>query len=72
MTILEKAVRRQLADRDLVVEMTREGIRTREKGRRTWYGPFPWGKLHLTLARMTADQRVAERKAERRARRGAR
>lgn len=70
MTILEKAVRRQLGDRDVVVEMTREGLRMREKGRRTWYGPYPWGRLFVQLARMTADQKIAERKARRRARRG--
>lgn len=70
MTTLSKPVRRTLPelgvmDRPLVVEMTPAGIRIREKGRRKWFGPYPWGRLYVALARLEADRIIAERKAAR-------
>jgi hypothetical protein len=67
MTTLTKAVRRTLLDRDVVVEMTPQGIRMREKRRRSWYGPISWGRLFVQLARLEADAKIAARKAARRA-----
>lgn len=70
MTTLTKAVRRTLPDGEVVVEITPQGLRMREKGRRSWMGPFPWGRLFVQLARLEADATIAARQAARRARRG--
>lgn len=74
MTGLDRAVRRETPDRyagrPLVVELSRDGIRVKEKGRRTWYGPYPVITLFKRLGQMEADRIVRERKAARKARRG--
>jgi len=51
---------------ELIVSLTPAGITTREKGRRTVYGPVPYGHLHLIGARMRADEIRRERKRRRR------
>lgn len=45
----------------LVVTLTPAGLLIREKGRRTSYGPIPYGHLLLEGARRTAASRIAER-----------
>ena len=73
MTRLEKVVRRETDDRyagrPLIVELSRDGIRVKEKGRRTWYGPYPVVTLFKRLGQMEADRIVRERKARRKSRR---
>lgn len=67
MTALTRPVRRSVTaprSGNLVVEITAEGLRLREKGRRTWFGPAPWGALYVALARMEADARRAAKAAE--------
>ena len=57
----------------LVVSFTPAGVTTREKGRRTVYGPIPYGKLHLLGAQMKADEhywRAAKKKLRRELRGG--
>lgn len=61
-----KRVTREVERDRLVVTLAPEGIYTREVGRRTTYGPLALGKLHLMLARMHADARLAEKRAARR------
>jgi hypothetical protein len=56
----------------LVVEFTPAGITTREKGRRTTYGPIPYGKQHKLGAMMMAEAIIRERKALRKARKAGR
>ena len=53
----------------LVVSFTPAGVTTREKGRRTVYGPIPYGKLHLLGAQMKADEAKRERAAKKKLRR---
>ncbi len=53
----------------LIVSFTPAGVTTREKGRRTMYGPIPYGHLHLIGARMRAEEIRRERKQRRKARR---
>lgn len=57
---------------DLVVTIAHEGVTIREKGRRTSYGPVPWGKVLLEGARMKEAERRAERAARRKGKRGKR
>lgn len=47
MTDLKKPVTRTVGD--LVVEISALGVRYREKGRRTWFGPIRHGALYLQL-----------------------
>lgn len=60
---------RRLADDDLVVTLTPEGVTLRDKGTRTVYGPLPYGWLKLKAAERMAEQRRAAR-GKRRVRRG--
>jgi len=77
MTRLGKTVKREVSlpspfsafPTQLIVSLTREGITTREKGRRTTYGPIPYAHIHLLGARMKAEELIRERKARRKARR---
>jgi hypothetical protein len=59
---------------DLIVSVSAAGISIREKGRRTWYGPVPFGAVMLVGARMKAESvkrdRVAAKKARRALREG--
>lgn len=52
----------------LIVSLTPSGITTREKGRRTEYGPIPYAHLHLIGARMRAADVMKERAAKRKRR----
>lgn len=73
MTRLErgKHVRREVAGkrRDLVVQLTAEGMMIREKGRRTWYGPLEYDWLLQKGAEALANQVRREKLAARKARR---
>ncbi len=53
----------------LVVSFTPAGITTREKGKRTTYGPIPFGKIHILGAQMMADEAKRERAARKKLRR---
>ena len=60
-----KTVRREVetaSGTTLVVSFTSAGITTREKGKRTTYGPIPYGKLHILGAMMLVEQRKREKK----------
>ncbi len=61
---------RRLTEDDLVVSLTPEGVTIREKGRRTVYGPLPYGWLRLKAAERMAEQRRAERAKKRKVKRG--
>lgn len=65
-TTLTKELRRALPREGLVVKFTPEGIYTREAGKRTWWGPTPWGKVHWSCQKVQIDQAVAEKKTRRR------
>jgi len=67
-----RATVRGLDGEALVVTMTSEGVYVRERGRRTQYGPVPYGRLYLEAARITAARRDAEKRAARKSRRNAR
>lgn len=54
---------------ELVVWLTLEGLRLREKGRRTWFGPISFGQLYLELVRREIEARKRARRTKRRARR---
>ena len=60
MTDLRAMVRSVPAAR-LVTELTPQGIRMREKGRRTWFGPIGWSQLYLEIVRREID---AKRRAK--------
>lgn len=67
----EKVVRRGIAGDNWVVEITAQGLRMKPrhgKGMRTWFGPYPWGRLYQILAKAEADKIVAERKGRRKSR----
>ena len=53
---------------ELVVWLTPEGLRLREKGRRTWFGPISFGQLYLELVRREIEARKRARRAKRRGR----
>lgn len=61
---------RRLTEDDLIVTLTLEGLTVREKGRRTVYGPLPYGWLKLKAAERMAEQRRAERAKRRKVKRG--
>ena len=72
MTKLTKTVRRevQLALTEPgVIELTREGIYIREKGRRTKYGPITYSHVFMLGARMKAEENIRERRERRKLRR---
>ena len=74
MTELKRPVRRETLDsyrgRPIVVELTREGVRVKEKGRRTWFGPYTYRQLFARLAQLEGDRIIRERKAARKAKKG--
>lgn len=47
---------------DLVVKMTSEGIYTREKGKRTWYGPVSYNHVHMAGAKLAVEEKRRERR----------
>ena len=55
-----------------IAEMSAAGVRLREKGRRTWYGPVAWTTILHKGALLAAEQLARERKAKREARKLAR
>jgi hypothetical protein len=66
----EKKVRRSTEDNH-VVEITAAGLRMkmrRGSGMRTWFGPYPWSRLYVILAKAEADKIVADRRAKRKTR----
>lgn len=56
-------------DGSLVVTLTELGLMIREKGRRTTYGPLPYGKLLLAGARDYIEQKKREKREARKLRR---
>ena len=56
----------------VVVRLSPEGLYVREAGRRTWYGPIPYGALLLQGARAFVAERKREQQLRRKARREAR
>lgn len=78
MTHLTKSVRREAHTSygPIIITLAPEGIYTREKGRRTTYGPIALGKIHTLGAQMKADEirraRAAARKARKALRTGGR
>jgi hypothetical protein len=75
MTSLEKKVRRETNAGSygrIIVTLAPEGIYTREKGRRTTYGPIAFSSIHTLGAHMRAVQVKKDRTAARKARRAAR
>lgn len=60
---------RRLTEDDLIVTLTPDGVMLREKGRRTQYGPLPYGWLKLRAAERMAEQRRAARAGARQIRR---
>lgn len=56
-----------------VATFTSAGVTLREKGKRTSYGPVPWGHIFMAGARMAAEElreERGERKMVRRVSRG--
>lgn len=49
----------------LVIEARAEGLYTRAKGTRTWYGPLSWESLHVDGAKRTADRKRREKEGKR-------
>lgn len=71
MTSTDKKITRIDARTNIVITLTTEGIYTREKGRRTTYGPYTYGSLHLRCAEVNVAatlRQKAEGKAPRRRR----
>jgi hypothetical protein len=72
MTRLTRNVKREVAGsltgERLIVMLTADGVTIREKGRRTSYGPLPYGWLYLQGAKQRADQNMKERKLNRKRR----
>ena len=75
MTSLTKKVRREAQGGSygpIIVTLAPEGIYTREKGRRTTYGPITFSAIHTLGARQRAIEIKTERTKARLARRLAR
>ena len=73
MTSLTRNVRRTVhgARGDLVIELTPAGVRMKEKGRRTWYGPGSYDALLSMLAKQEAAHSLeTKRRRPRRLTRG--
>jgi len=60
-TPLKKALLRELDREDLVVRLTPEGIYTRPKRTRMWWGPIPWTKVHWQCQQVQVQQAIAEK-----------
>lgn len=58
--------------RELVVRLTTVGVLVREKGKRKWYGPLPWGHIYDRTARLTAEADMQERATTKRTRKATR
>ena len=74
MTRLSKQVRREAQGGSygpIIVTLAPEGIYTREKGRRTTYGPIAFSHIHTLGASLRAAQIKKERLTARKARRAA-
>jgi len=70
-TALTKPVSRVVSTRDgldLVITLTQLGVLVREKGRRTEYGPLPYGSLRLRAAEITAQVTMSAPKVRKRKR----
>lgn len=52
-----------------VIELVREGVMIREKGRRTVYGPITYTHIFMIGARMKAEENIKARKLRRASRR---
>lgn len=61
-TSLSKPLQRQLEREQLVIKITPEGIYTRQAGKRTWFGPLAWGKIHYSCQLVQANALMEERR----------
>lgn len=64
-TRLTKAVKRVVSTRegqDLVLTLSQAGVFVREKGRRTEYGPVPYGAILMRAAQLTAHEETSRRR----------
>lgn len=64
MTELKKRVRREAQGGSfgpIIVTLAPEGIYTREKGKRTTYGPISFAHIHLEGARAAAIEKKKQR-----------
>jgi hypothetical protein len=72
-TRLTRNVKREVAGtlhgERLVIMLTGDGVTIREKGRRTTYGPLPYGWLYLQGAKQRADETMKQRKLNKKRRR---
>ena len=74
MTSLTKKVRREAQGSSygpIIVTLAPEGIYTREKGRRTQYGPITFSHIHTMGAQLRANEIKKERAKARKERRAA-
>lgn len=65
-TFLKSAIEREVRDsagKPLVVRLTPEGVYTKLKGTRTWYGPIGYGALFVRGAEMKALAEMKPRKS---------
>jgi hypothetical protein len=60
-TKLEKDVFRELPRDELIVRIAPEGIYTRPKRTRQWWGPIPWNKVHWQCQQVQVHEAIAER-----------
>lgn len=61
-TPLTKPLQRVLEREGLVVKFTPEGVYTRQAGKRTWFGPTSWGKIHWSCQMIQVNERLEEKR----------
>lgn len=68
-TKLEKDVLREVPRDELIVRITPEGIYTREKRTRRWWGPIAWNKVHWQCQQVQVHEAIAEKETRKLVRR---
>lgn len=71
-TPLQKDLQRELARENLIVRFSPEGIYTREKRTRTWWGPIAWSKVHWFCQQVQVREAIAEKEEKKALRRATR
>jgi hypothetical protein len=71
-TLLQKQIHRELAREGLIVRVSPEGIYTREKRSRRWWGPIPWSKVHWQCQQVQVHEAIADQDAKKALRRATR
>jgi hypothetical protein len=69
-TRLDKAILREVPRNELIVRIAPEGIYTRSKRSRTWWGPIAWNMVNWQCQKVQIDailKEKAEQKAARKA-----